>query len=127
MANNDTLTPLKPAQLRAIAALLTERDTRAAALKAEVSERVLHRWLDLPEFQTELQAASRQNIDAAILRLSALTGDAVDTLRDVMTDTTTSAGTRVQAANIALARLLDLRELQELEDRLRKIEKELNL
>ena len=118
---------LKPQQRRAIAAMLTERDIRAAALKAEISERVLYRWLDLPEFKAELQAASRQAIDTAILRLSELSGQAVETLREVMTDTATSAGTRVQAANIALARLLDLRELQELEERLQRIEKELNL
>ncbi|HEY3311211.1 MAG TPA: hypothetical protein VGK00_06175 [Anaerolineales bacterium] len=128
MADNDTRTPqLKPQQRRAIAALLTERDIRAAAIKAEVSERALYRWLDLPDFKAELQTASRQAIDTAILRLSELTGQAVDTLRDVMTDKATSAGTRVQAANIALARLLDLRELQELEERLQRIEKELNL
>lgn len=128
MADNVTTTPdLKPQQRRAIAALLTERDIRAAALKCEVSERVLYRWLELPEFKTELRAASKQAIDTAILRLSELSGQAVETLREVMTDKEASAGTRVQAANIALARLLDLRELQELEERLQKIEKELNL
>ncbi len=128
MTDNVISTPdLKPQQRRAIAALLTERDIRAAALKCEVSERVLYRWLELPEFKAELRAASKQAIDTAILRLSELSGQAVDTLREVMTDTATPPGTRVQAANIALARLLDLRELQELEERLQKIEKELNL
>ena len=128
MTDNVTPTPdLKPQQRRAIAALLTERDIRAAALKAEISERVLYRWLELPEFKAELHAASKQAIDTAILRLSELSGQAVDTLREVMTDKAASAGTRVQAANIALARLLDLRELQELEERLQKVEKELNL
>ncbi len=128
MTQNVISTPeLKPQQRRAIAALLTERDIRAAALKSEVSERVLYRWLELPEFKAELRAASKQSIDTAILRLSELSGQAVDTLREVMTDKTASAGNRVQAANIALARLLDLRELQELEERLQKIEKELNL
>ena len=128
MTDNDISTPdLKPQQRRAIAALLTERDIRGAALKCEVSERVLYRWLELPEFKAELRAASKQSIDTAILRLSELSGQAVDTLREVMTDKEAAAGTRVQAANIALSRLLDLRELQELEDRLQKIERELNL
>jgi hypothetical protein len=128
MANNDKSTPaLKPAQRRAIVALLTEKDVRAAAAVSSVSETQLRRWLELPEFKAELQAASKQAIDTAILRLSELSGQAVETLREVMTDKEASAGTRVQAANIALARLLDLRELQELEDRLQKIEKELNL
>ena len=110
MTENVISTPeLKPQQRRAIAALLTERDIRAAALKCEVSERVLYRWLDLPEFKAELQAASKMAIDTAILRLSELSGQAVDTLREVMTDKEASAGTRVQADNISLSRLLDLR------------------
>jgi len=124
VANTGTLTPT---QRRAIAALLTERDTRAAAAKAGVKERSLYRWLTLPGFKAELQDAEKQAIDAAIRRLAELTAQAVDTLREVMTDKEASAGTRVQAANIALARLLDLRELQELETRLQRIEKELNL
>ncbi len=118
---------LTPTQRRAIAALLTERDTRAAASAARVSERALYRWLALPDFQAELQEAEKQAIDAAIRRLAELTAQAVDTLREVMLDKEASAGTRVQAANIALARLLDLRELAELETRLQRIEKELNL
>ncbi len=124
MADSGRLTPT---QRRAIAALLTERDTRSAAVKAGVKERSLYRWLTLPAFKAELQAAEKQAIDAAIRRLAELTAQAVDTLREVMTDQEASAGTRVQAANIALARLLDLRELHGLEERLQRIEKELNL
>lgn len=45
MAENDNLAPLKPAQRRAVAALLTERDTRAAAAVCSVSETQLRRWL----------------------------------------------------------------------------------
>lgn len=124
MADNDKLTP---AQTRAIAALLTERDTTAAAKAADVSYRTLCRWLEAPLFKAELRAASKAAVDASILRLSELTGQAVGVLREIMLDREASAGTRVQAANIALARFLDLRELQELEERLQRIEKELNL
>ena len=118
---------LTPSQRRAIVALLTERDTRTAAVKAGVKERSLYRWLTLPDFKAELQEAEKRAIDAAIRRLAELTAQAVDTLREVMTDKEASAGTRVQAANIVLSRLLDLRELNELETRLQRIEKELNL
>ena len=83
MADTGTLTP---SQKRAIAALLTERDTRAAAVKAGVKERSLYRWLTLPDFKAELQEAEKRSIDAAIRRLAELTAQAVDTLREVMTD-----------------------------------------
>jgi glutamine synthetase type III len=124
MTANDRLTP---AQRRAIAALLTARDTRSAATLSGVNERTLHRWLTLTHFRAELQKAENQAINTAIRRLSELTSHAVDTLREIMSDKSVTAGTRVQAANIVLSRLLDLRELQEFELRLRRIEEKLNL
>jgi len=123
MATNGNLTP---AQRRAIAALLTERDVKAAAKAAKIAERTLYRWVtESATFQTELQAAERAAIDAAIRRLADLTGQAVDTLQEVMSNKEATPGARVQAANIALSRLLDLKELAELERRLTAIEQTL--
>ena len=123
MAKNDNPTPtLKPQQRRAIAALLIEKDTRAAAAVCSVSETQLRRWLAMPLFKAELQAASSAAIDKAILRLSALTGQAVDVLKEIMLDPETSSGTRLQAVNIHLARLLDLRGLVNIESRIAALE-----
>ena len=119
MAQSDTL---KPAQLRAVAALLVERDVRAAAKAAGVSERALWRWMDLPDFQRELKQAEARAVDAAVRRLADLTGEAVDTLRAVMADTEAPAGSRVTAANAALSRLMDLKQLNDLEGRLAAVE-----
>lgn len=123
MAENGKPTPtLKPKQRRAIVALLTEKDTRAAAATCSVSETQLRRWLAMPLFKAELQAASGAAIDTAILRLSALTGQAVDVLQEIMLDPKASPGTRLQAVNIHLARLLDLRGLVTLESRIAALE-----
>ena len=53
---NDNVTLSAP-QRRAIAALMTAKDTRAAARIASVSERRLYRWLTLPAFVVELKSA----------------------------------------------------------------------
>jgi hypothetical protein len=119
MANNDTLTP---AQLRAVAALLTERDMRSAAKVARVSERRLWAWLKMPDFKAELNRATGAAVDGAVRQLSNLASKAVATLEKVMDDSDSSAGNKVQAANIVLARLLDLRQAAELEERLVAIE-----
>ena len=120
MANNGNLTT---PQRRSIAALLTERNVQAAARVAHVGERTLYRWVtESAPFQAELKAAEARAIDAAIRRLAELTGAAVDTLREVMVDTEVSAGARVQAANVALSRLLELKELADLEGRLTAVE-----
>jgi hypothetical protein len=119
MANNDTLTP---AQMRAIAALLTERDMRSAAKVAHVSERRLWAWLKEADFKAEVNRATGAAVEAAVRQLSNLASKAVATLAAVMGDDDSSAGVKVQAANIALARLLDLRQFVELEGRLSTIE-----
>lgn len=116
-----------PAKRRLIAAMLSERDVRSAAAKAKVSERSAHRWMHEPAFKAELEAAERQAIDGAILQLAGLSGSAVQALRQVMSDGEAPAGSRVAAANAALGRLLDLRELSELESRLAAIESKLGV
>ncbi len=124
MANDGNLTPT---QRRAIAALLAERDTRAAAAAARVGYRTLCRWLTEPAFRAELRACEARAIDGAVLRLAELTAEAVATLRAVMLDPDAAAGNKVQAANIALARLLDLRAAGELEARLAAVEARLGI
>jgi hypothetical protein len=63
-----------------IAALLTEPTHAAAAATAGVSEATLHRWLRLPEFQAAYRRARRELVEAAVGRIQAATGQAVDTL-----------------------------------------------
>jgi hypothetical protein len=128
MAENGTPNPpLKPAQSRALAAILGERDIRAAAKAAKIPERTLWTWLTMPAFQDGLNEAMSRVMDAAIYDLAGRAVLAVETLRDVMQDKKASAGVRVQAANIALGRLMDLREVKDSEQRLTAIERALNL
>ena len=119
--------PLKPAQARGLAAILRERDIRAAAKAAHIPERTLRTWLHLPAFQQGLKEAMSRVMDAAIYDLAGLAVLAVETLRGVMDDQDTSAGVKVQAANIALTRLMDLREGKDFEQRLAAIEKALQV
>ena len=80
-----------------IAALLSEPTHAAAATKAGVSEATLHRWLHLPEFQAAYRQARRQLVEAAVGRIQAATGTAVDTLLTVA-KSGAKDGDRVRAA-----------------------------
>ena len=115
-------------QRRAIAALLSERTIEAAAKKAKVGERTLHRWLDSDgEFCAALRQAQEQAIDAAIMQLAGLTGEAVDTLRATMGDKTATASAKVRAADLVLSRLFDLKQLHDFEQRIAALEESLKL
>ncbi len=80
-----------------IAALLTEPTHAAAATKAGVSEATLQRWLLLPDFCGAYRKARRELVEAAVGRIQAATGIAVDTLLAVAKDGEKD-GDRVRAA-----------------------------
>jgi transposase-like protein len=63
-----------------IAALLTEPTYAAAAAKAGVGQTTLYRWLHLPAFRTAYRRARRELIEAAVGRIQAAAGQAVETL-----------------------------------------------
>jgi hypothetical protein len=84
-------------QEAAIAALLCEPTHAAAAAKAGIGEATLRRWLRLPAFAAAYRAARRELVEAAVGRIQAATGQAVDTLLDVAKDGAKD-GDRVRAA-----------------------------
>jgi hypothetical protein len=83
MAINGNPERLTSRKKRAIAALLTSRDIKSAALAARVGERTLHRWLDNKSFRDALQVAESEAIDAATRRLIGLEDSALDAFVDV--------------------------------------------
>lgn len=113
---------INPKQSRAIDALLTEGGIDAAAKVAGVSRVTLWRWLQDETFCNALKQADSERMGATIRRLTSLSDAAVTTLQEAMTSGKT--GERIRAADIVLARLLQLRELHELEQRITQIEKE---
>jgi hypothetical protein len=80
-----------------IAALLTEPTHAAAAANAGVSEATVQRWLRLPGFTAAYRQARRELVEAAVGRVQAATGQAVDTLLAVAKDGAKD-GDRVRAA-----------------------------
>src|SRR5262249_14639977 len=63
-----------------IAALLTEPTHAAAAVQAGISKATMYRWLQLPAFRAAYRQARRELVEAAIGRIQAATGQAVNAL-----------------------------------------------
>jgi len=114
---------LTPKQRRAIHELLTSGNVTQAAGAANVSRETIYRWLDMPQFKQSLvdgEAAAIESISRALV----VSGDlATQTLQNVMRDDRRNPpAVRVRAADIVLARLLQLRELVQFEERLKELE-----
>ena len=123
MSKNETLSTKKQ---RAIATLSTSGNVAEAARAAEVSRKTLYRWLRQPDFAEALEAAAQESLANLSRELVRLGTQAVTTLEGAMTDTEAATGTKVRAADVVLARLLQLRELVSIEARLTALEKKIN-
>lgn len=117
---------LSPKQHRAISALLTSPNVKAAAAAAQVGERTLWRWLqDDPSFIEAYRAARERIVGQAVAVIQGLMGEAAGTLRAVMSDTEAPSSARVSAAKTALDMGLRAKEVDELEARILAIEKQI--
>jgi transposase-like protein len=98
-------------QHKAVAALLATGEVKAAAAEVGVSRETLYRWLRQPAFLEAVRAAEAEALDELSRLLVRLGRTAVATIAKAMQDPGTLPATRVRAADAALGRLLQLREL----------------
>ncbi len=112
---------------RLITALLATRTEGEAAEMAGLSLRTVSRCLAQPIFQDELreasQAAGRKLVDESMRRLTEGQKKALDVLEDVME--IGKENERRQAAVSWITIWREIREQQDFEDRLSRLEKEL--
>jgi len=125
-ARNLTPEDLTAKQRRAVAALLTAGDVSAAARETGVSRETLHRWLRQPDFLEAVRVAEADALDNLSRSLVQLGRSAVETLEAAMGDPAAPWATRVRAADAALGRLLQLRELATLEARVTELERSIS-
>ena len=111
-----------PKKRRAVEALLTEPDVTQAAKAAGVSRNTLHRWMKEPDFMVAVANAEADALTGMSRALVKLGDQAVAVLRDAMNDPETPVSTRLRAADTVFSRLLQLRELVNVEKRVTELE-----
>lgn len=109
-------------QRKAVEALLATGEVTSAAKEVGVSRETLHRWLKQPVFVDAVRQAEARALDDLSRMLVRMGRTAAATLAKAMNDSSTPMATRVRAADIALSRLLQLRELAVLEARVVELE-----
>ncbi len=122
MRHDPTLAQLSPKQRKAVEALLTTGEVKAAAAETGIHRDTLHRWLKEPVFLDAVRQAEAAALDELSRLLVGLGRTAVATITKAMSDPDTPVATRVRAADVALGRLLQLRELAQLEARVQALE-----
>src|SRR3954471_926619 len=122
MAHGGTPERLSAKQRRAIEALLATGEVKEAAAQSGVGRTTLYRWLHEPLFLAAVREAEAAALDELSRMLVRLGRTAVATVAKAMSDPLTPPATKVRAADVALNRLLQLRELAQLEARVQALE-----
>lgn len=105
-----------------LGALLAEPTIYGAAQKVGINEATAYRWLKDPAFSQMYRAAKRQIVDHAIGQAQQATGEAVQTLRDVMADDEAPASARVSASKTLLEFSIKVAAVEDLEARIAALE-----
>jgi len=115
-------TKVSTSQQRAILALLVEPSVAAAAVKAKVGERTLHRWMRLEHFTQEYRFARREAFCQAIALTQRSSAAAVAILLRIMHDPKATWSARVSAATNVLKFARESIELDDLSARIERLE-----
>jgi len=109
-------------QRKALEALLHTGEVSHAATAAGVSRDTVYRWMKQSAFAAAVRDAESRALDEVSRVLIRLSRAAVGTLAGAMADREAPLGARVRAADITLNRLLQVRELATIEERLAALE-----
>jgi hypothetical protein len=120
-----TKTDLSTNQRKALSALLAEPTVAAAAEKCDLTERTLYRYLNDETFRRELRARQDAILSSVTSALVGLSGEAVQTLRDLLESKTATDAVKCRAALGWLKHTRDSVELADLSDRVAALEEKI--
>ncbi len=107
----------------AIAALMTEPTIEAAAQRAGITGRTLQAWLTQEEFIGKWNAAKRALVQTATTRLRSGMIASIAALEQIRDDKETPASVKVSASRTILEFALRASELEDLSERLDRLER----
>ncbi len=122
MRRDATVSTLTSRQQQAIQAIVATGDVTIAAQSVGVNRATLYRWMKQPVFVQAVHAAEADAVEDLSRMLVRLGRTAVATLAKAMSDPATPPATKVRAADATLSKLLQLRELATLEQRVAALE-----
>ena len=115
--------PLTPKQQKVLAALLREPTQKAAAASTGVSDRQIREYLSKPEFQEAYRQALSKLVLEASFQARRGYAQALDALREIVTDTGQPPAARISAARSLLEYGLKLTEQADILVKLDELEK----
>lgn len=94
----ENVKPLKPRQLSAIQLLAVGTPAYQVAERLEVSTMTIHRWQQLPEFDSKLHSITNSGLEEIAKKMNIAALTAVETLQEILCDMREPTNVRMKAA-----------------------------
>ena len=107
---------------QAITALIEAPTIREAAGIVGIGEATLFRWMQDADFQSAYRDAKKRVVDQTIANVQRASGEAVQTLKSIMTDGNMPASSRVACARAILETAVKAVEFENLTSRIETLE-----
>lgn len=125
LKNTELLSKLSPKQTKAILLLLEGKTPEEIAKTLGLHSKTLYRWLEKDkDFKEALQEAKAKIFNEALENLKALSNEAVNTLRDLLTPRHKDTA-RLGSAKTILELAIRQKELEDIEKRIEALEERL--
>jgi len=112
-------------QQKAIAALIETGTIKEAAEVAGIGQTTIFRWLQDSQFRRAYKEARGRLVELAISQVQKVCGEAVLVLQSIMNDKKLPASARVSASRAVLDFAMKGVELEDLKERIEKLEERL--
>ena len=112
-------------QQKAIVALIETGTIKEAAEVAGIGQTTIFRWLQDSQFRRAYREARSRLVEIAISQVQKVCGEAVWVLQGIMNDKALAPGPRVSAARAVLDFAMKGVELEDLKERIEKLEERL--
>jgi len=109
-------------QQKAIVALIETGTIKEAAEVAGIGQTTIFRWMQDPQFRRAYKDARSRLVELAISQVQKVCGEAVLVLHSIMKDKKLPASARVSAARTTLDFAMRGVELEDLRERIEKLE-----
>ena len=122
MAEKQTLTSKQVRVIEALTTAATAGNISKAAELVGVHRETIYKWMRLAPFQAALKTAEGAALESLSRALVAMGEKSTGVLSTVLDDPTAKNPDRLRAVSIVLDSLLKLRELVDLEERVKRLE-----
>jgi hypothetical protein len=125
MRQNSKVSTISVRQAKAIPIILQARSIEAGCTQARISKTLFYQWLKISDFSEEYKRQKEILVNEAMESLKSSLNKAVNTLTALLD--AENASLRRAVSNDLLGYFLKLREIQEIEDRLTRLEQTLEV